>query len=84
MPFKTKLKVKRSLNYKEPAFHLPSLDYDEIPNLNDYVTLTNDELGIVKKLEYVYNGGYVIYTIQLVRNKRSLTKIPTLIFFLFF
>ena len=55
--------------YKQHFFTVPKLKYEQIPNLDDYVILHNNQTYKVIGLNYIYvpifiNLSFVIYLVQ--------------------
>ena len=58
-----------------PNLVVPKLDYDYVPNLNDFVVLTNDVEGTVIDLEYLSTHDIILYRINTFKNNKILKNV---------
>ena len=60
-----------------PNLLVPKFDYDDIPNLDDFVLLTNDIYGTITDLEYLPNHDIVFYRIKIFKSNKILKNVQS-------
>ena len=58
-----------------PSLQLPLLSFFHIPNINDYVQLSNDLIGIVSDLQYLIDYNTIIYTVYVIKNRKFIRNV---------
>ena len=54
---------------------VPNLSYSSIPNLNDYVILTNDGIAIIEDLFYFPEDDMILYLVRDFRTQQLIKNI---------